>query len=271
MKKTTVIAALFCTLALLLSACGSSSAAPRSDPGSELPAASGEPADQTAEAAPEQTQTEAPAEPAAPGGEAYAWMGLSEMPRCPYLDALASSHYLREYVYISTGNVYSETVLAVDGVNRYCGTDTLRSYSVDGVSVGINDSALYYVEKEDHDSGSEAAQELARAMSSGENLSGRAFAQTGRGPVPAGYDYFFDDTSDYDYYEYYYPVEEEYGLHKIERYYMRNGDVFAIYYEQSFSGEILGSYTEVNQSISTALPEGIFELPDLAGYTKDVG
>ena len=205
---------------------------------------------------------------AEPGGAAYAWLGMEDMPKCTYLDAIATSHYYRGYIYIATGNVYTETTLAVDGVNHFSGTEYTRSYSIDGRSLGINDSAKLYWEQEDNSSNSEAAQALVSAMASGENLSGRAFVGKGRGAVPTGYAYFFEDETEYDYYEYNYPAEEEYGLSRIERYFMRDGDVFAIYYEESFGGEVLSDYTEVNRSISTELPEGVFDRPNLDGYEQ---
>lgn len=269
MRRATVFVLVLCVLALLLTACGARAEKPRDIPEAKKQAETGVPAEQPAEEPPAQEAQETPEESAAPGGAAYAWLGMEDMPRCPYLDAVATSHYCREFIYISTGNVYTETTVAVDGVNNFCGTEYTRSYSVDGRSLGINDAAMIYWEREDNSSGSEAARTLEQAMARGENLSGRAFAEAGRGAVPAGYAYFFDDVSEYDYYEYCYPATDEYGLHKIERYYMRNGDVFAIYYEESFSGEILSDYTEVNQSISTDIPDGIFDFPNLDGYTQD--
>ena len=269
MNKIVSITAILCVAALLLSACGSPAAEPQSGRTQAPAAESGEAVSETAEPAPEEAVQETPAEPAAPGGAAYAWLGMQDMPRCHYIDAVASAHYYREFVYISTGNVYSETVEAVDGVNIYYGTQYTRSYTIDGRSIGFNDSAMVYSEREDNSSAAEAAEALAQAVAAGENVSGRAFAEAGRGPVPAGYDYFFDDVSDYDYYEFHYPATEEYGLRKIERYYMRNGDVFAIYFEESFGEEILSDYTEVIRSITTEIPEGVFDLPDLDGYQNN--
>ena len=197
------------------------------------------------------------------GSSPYAWLGMPEMPKCDYMDALASYHYIETYDNYAMGLKIEETN-AVDGINTYKENKNTRVYSIDGHAVSVNDSAKVYSEMEMGDA--EAAKKsLEEAMASGENVFGRHFVGTGSEAIPLYSDE--GDTAEYEYYEYDYPEGEEYSYSTIERYYMKDGDVFAIYTKVIVGDAGLETETtKVIKSVSTEIPEGTFELPDLTGY-----
>lgn len=280
-KRSWSVAGILVIAALLLASCGNASgtASGEQQQGSQetaqvakstaeesVPEETEAASEITEEEPVEEEQTEEPAE-AEPGGEAYAWQGLQDMPKCNYLDCFVTYHYIREFTNMSMG-YYTDTVEAVDGVNTYTGFDGgTRTYLVDGRALSINDMAKNYTETDMGSIAETAKEALASAMASGENYTGRAFAGTGKEVIP-DYGEHYDDETEYEYYEYNYPSTEELGMTMIERFYMKDGDVFAIYRETSMDGEVMSKSTELIKSISTEIPGGTFDIPDLEGYEK---
>ena len=240
-----------------------SSASSEAEAASEATSASSE-----AEATSASTSASSEAEPAGePGGAAYAWLGLQDMPKCKYLDALATYHYIREFTSLSMGYV-SECVEAVDGVNTFSTTGTMKSYRVDGKVLSVNDASKNYSEFDMTDMVDLTRQNLEMFKESGENMVGRAFVGTGKEPIPA-YAEQYNDPEEYEYYEYNRPESEEIGMPMTEKFYMKDGDVIAVYMNTFNSeGESIASSTEVIKSISEDIPEGTFDFPDLTGYEK---
>lgn len=213
------------------------------------------------------TETEATTrEPAGPGGAAYAWIGLQDLPKCQYGDALASAHYIMKYSYMG-GGYHTDTTEAVDGVNSFTGTEGTMAYSIDGHYLGINIPAKLYWEREDKTSDADAKNRQKAAMASGDNSVGRVFKSKGQGAIPK-YSDWCNDPAEYEYYEYDYPEMAKNGMTKIERFYMKDGEVLAIYYEEIVFDEVINSYTLHIQSVSQDIPAGTFDLPSLDGYTK---
>lgn len=212
-------------------------------------------------------ETEAPAE-AVSGNAEYAWLGLQDMPRCPYLDVLCTYHYYRVY----TNYVLSfkqEQIEAVDGVNSYKKTDSNRVYSVDGRVISFSDSAKKYMEQ-DISGGlyNQAKDNLETSRADGVNMIGRQFVTTGTGVIPVYSDTEGDQT-EYEYYEYEYPATlEATGYQMVERFYMKDGDVYAIYQQMSKDDKQASATTEVIESMSGEIPEGTFDIPSTDGYEK---
>ena len=112
----------------------------------------------------------------------------------------------------------------------------------------------------------DAKESLESAMETGENRYGRNFKGTGTGTIPILSDN--GDDAEYEYYEYDYPeMEASSGDTMIERYYMKDGDVYAIYTEATM-GDTVVSSTEVIKKMTGDIPENTFELPDLSKYEK---
>ena len=207
-----------------------------------------------AEAAPEETVSP------------YAWQGLEDMPQCAYLDALCSYHYYREYTSYVMGYA-TKNVEAVDGANTFKGTDSSRTYSVDGRVITFNDSSKNYMEYNMDSSIAEtAAEQIEKNKAEGTNLPGRAFVGTGSGVIPE-YSETEDDQTEYEYYEYNYPGYEEYGTKMVERFYLKDGDVFAVWKETTMGENTVGT-TEVVQSMSGEIPKGTFDIPSTDGYEE---
>lgn len=197
----------------------------------------------------------------------YAWLGLQDIPSCDYLDALCTYHYYREYTsYVSSYAIKSTE--AVDGINNFKRTDTTRTYSVDGKVITFNDSSKTYME---YDMGSgfveQARSNMEQAMAEGTNMVGRAFVTTGSGAIPV-YSETEDDQTEYEYYEYNYPAYEENDYQIVERFYMKDGDVFAFYQATSTKGGDPMEMTEVIHSMSGEIPEETFDIPSTDGYEK---
>ena len=247
MKRKHLIIFLILVLTLLLAACGSSG-----DTSSQ---------DEAQDTAQEQTEV------AEDTVHPYAWLGLQDMPECHYLDVLATNHYFRKSnEYIDGMSYVSKQTNAVDGINTYKKDEYYKTYSIDGKVTSINLSSKTYME-EDMGSLAETAKEnLDAAMKTGENRYGRNFKGTGTGTIPILSDN--GDDAEYEYYEYDYPeMEASSGDTMIERYYMKDGDVYAIYTEATM-GDTVVSSTEVIKKMSGEIPENTFELPDLSKYEK---
>ena len=267
MKKIVAIA-LAAILLFALAACSKNEAA---QPAPALavdatvaPTATAEPTPEptaapTAEPTPAPTDTPAPLSP-------YNWLGYPEMPRCNYLDRIASQRYYREYTsYIELGSgVYgAESIEATDGANTYersiTGGDG-ETYKLAGMIYSFNNRNMTYMET-DLTSLYAAQPTIAERIAANENATGKVFNGMGRSAVPF---YASIDSAAYDYYEY---SAGSGALMLIERLYMKDGDVFAVY---SLVGDKDSgtAYTIVTTKMTADIPEGIFELPDLSGYTK---
>ncbi len=240
MNKKILSLAVVMLLALgVLTACGGSSAEP---PASGPASASEEAGTEAADVNP------------------YAWLGLQDMPQCDYLDIYSTYHFIRVYEAHTMGATMEQTE-AVDGINSYKGDEYNRVYSVDGRIVSLNENSKIYMETEmDTDL---PASNMEEAKKTGTNLFARAFVGTGKGTIPET-----DDESEYEYYEYNYPeTKEATGTSITERYYMKDGDVYAIYTKTENDQSEVG-YTEIIKSISADIPEGTFDIPDVSGYEK---
>lgn len=235
-------------LTLMLAACGSSS-----ETSSE---ASSESASQAG------SQEQAAVHP-------YAWLGLQDMPECQYLDLISTSHYVKESeIYIEGMSYVSKETNAVDGINTYKENENSKVYSIEGKVVSINDSSKTYVEQDASDISESAKENLASAMEKGTNIYGRQFKETGTGAVPVYSEQ--GDKTEYEYYEYeayVYPDQKSDDNQTIERYYIKDGDVFAVYTKTTMGDTVVES-TEVIKSISADIPEGMLKMPDLSGYEK---
>ena len=195
----------------------------------------------------------------------YAWLGLQDIPECRYLDIMASAHFIQTYDAYVMSFVTEETE-AVDGTNTYKESGDDRTYSVDGKVLSLDVGAKKYMEQNIGSLAGAAKQRLESARASGDNIYGRRFLEKGSGSVPKYED--SGDKAEYEYYEYDYPATEEATGSTIhERFYMKDGDVFAIYKKTTTSSTELES-VQVIKSISSDIPEGTFDLPDLDGYEK---
>lgn len=260
MKKTLVI---LLTLSLCLSpiGCGggqtsASAALP--------PSVGGEPTTvSTPAAAPTTAPTQAPtvepaAKPTPEPAHPYAWLGLADMPSCTYLDLLASQHYMR-VIDAYAGEYVAERTEAADGLTTYVKDDNL-ALNLAGKVYTFNDRQmiyLFYDMTELYQAGL-----VARAMhvEQGVNEYGRVFQATGKGSIPL-YAEKSGDTAEYEYYEYLTDTSAEGFVNKLtERFYMKDGDVFAIH-KLAVSGENQVALTEVVKSMTGEIPEGTFALP----------
>ena len=198
----------------------------------------------------------------------YAWLGLQDMPDCDYLNILATNRYYRKAdMYIAGMSYVSHEIKAVDGINTYEEDETKRVYSIEGKILSLNEDSKTYMEEDMSDMAESAAEQYDDAIKNGTNLSGRSFTGTGTEAVPI-YSEQTDDKAEYEYYEYNYPELEESGdSSTVERFYLKDGDVFAIYTKTTW-GDLVIESTEIIQEMSGEIPAGTFELPDLSGYEK---
>ena len=248
MKRKHLIIFLILVLTLLLASCGSSTDTSSQDESQEST----------------QEQTEVAEDVIHP----YAWLGMQDMPECHYLDVLATNHYFRKSKeYIDGMSYVSKQTNAVDGINTYKKDEYYKTYSIDGKVTSINLSSKTYME-EDMGSLAETAKEnLESAMETGENRYGRNFKGTGTGTIPILSDN--GDDAEYEYYEYDYPeMEASSGDTMIERYYLKDGDVFAIYTKTTMGDTEIAS-TEIIKKMSGKIPKNTFKLPDLSKYEKN--
>ena len=255
MKKNYLIIMIAAVMVLMLAACGSSSDTSAQETSQD----SGE------------TQEEAAEETAEPEEEAvnpYAWLGLEDMPECDYIDILATDHYYKKSrQYIDGLSYVSDEINAVDGVDTYKEDKYTLVITVDGKTTSINKDAKTYMENDMGDLAESAQEARDEARENGTNMIGRSFKETGSGTIPV-YSDVEGDKDEYEYYEYTYPDFEETGDNsETERFYMKDGDVFAIYAKISL-GETVVETTEVIDSMSGDIPDGTFNLPDLSDYEK---
>ena len=235
-------------MVLMLAACGSSSEAPAKD---------------AAEGGEQEPAAEEAAEPEAVNP--YAWLSFQDIPECDFMNALASNHYYKESeVHIKDLSYVSKQINAADGINSYKEDEYSKVWSVDGKMLSVNESSKSYMEQEMSDISEDRKEILKSAMEEGTNLYGRELKDTGKEVVPIQE----DDKDEYEYYEYYYPeMEESSDNSTIERYYLKDGDVFAIYTKTAL-GETVVESTEIIKKMSEDVPDGIFNLPDVSDYKK---
>ena len=245
-------------LLLLLSACGKS--AP-SEPAqaAEAPAADDAPANPEPEpegqTASELVQNEEK-EPVHP----YEWLGLSGMPECKYLDTICTNHYYQVYdSYTSEGK--QEVVDAADGVDALLVQNGIRSLTVGGMVYIIDDEAKVYTLEDITDLAAQAKSSLDYALENGVNSTGRAFQDTGRSAVPL----YGEDTAEYEYYEF--QTSNPGASELTERFFLRDGDVFAIYSLKK-EGDHTEETTKVIKSYTADIPAGTLAVPDLSGYSR---
>ena len=247
MKRKHLIVLLILALTLLLAACGSSG-----DTSSQ---------DESQDTAQEQTEV------AEDTIHPYAWLGLQDMPECHYLDVLATNHYIKKSKeYIDGLSYVSKETKAVDGINTYEKNEYNETYSIDGKVTTINLSSNTYMQQDASDLAEAAVENMESAMETGENLSRRSFVETGTGTIPIYSDN--GDDAEYEYYEYNYPeMEASSGDTMIERYYLKDGDVYAIYTKATMGDTEIAS-TEIIKKMSGKIPKNTFKLPDLSKYEK---
>lgn len=267
MKKIVVIL-ISIMLVLGLVACGSSSGGTAQQDATQKDSAAAE--SEASETGKEQTAQEdmQEEEQVAEAVHPYAWLGLQDMPECNYLDNLAARHYIKKSdVYIAGMSYVSHEINAVDGINTYKENENSKVYSIDGKAYSINEDNKSYMEMDMADIADSAEESSISAMENGTNIYGRNLVGTGSEVIPI----YSDETGDkdeYEYYEYNYPeAEEATDTSETERFYLKDGDVFAIYTKITMGDSVVES-TEVIDSISGDIPEGTFDLPDLSGYEK---
>ena len=77
------------------------------------------------------------------------------------------------------------------------------------------------------------------------------------------------DDTEYEYYEYSYPDFESSGdnYSEVERFYLKEGNVFAVYTKITM-GETETESAEIIKKMTGDIPEGTFDIPDLSDYEK---
>ena len=258
---------LLIALLLLLSACGKKTvaeSAAQSGSSAAQSASLDEAAEQENAQTQESTQTQEPvknevkeSEPVHP----YSWLGLSDMPECNYLDILSSNHYYQVYdVYDADGK--TETAEAADGIDSYLMTAQSRNLALSGMFYYINEEEKTVTQYDYTESAVEAQAYMESVLAEGTNMKGRVFNDTGSSAIPLYADQT-GDTAEYEYYEY---LISNPGVNEItERFFMKYGDVFAIYTKTVADSSTTES-TNVIKSITADIPAGIFEVPDLSEY-----
>lgn len=193
----------------------------------------------------------------------YEWLGLSGMPECNYLDILSSNRYYQVYdLYGTEGK--TEYIEAADGIDSYQASETARDLAVGGMFYSIDEIGKTYTRIDNTDSTAQARAYMESVFAQGTNIYGRELKGTGKGAVPLYAD-AEGDAAEYEYYEF---LTSNPGVNEIvERFYMRDGDVFAIYTRTANDVTAIES-TKVIKSISPDVPAGIFTTPNLAGYTE---
>ena len=250
-------------LLLLLSACTKAPAAAPAQP-EEAPASDGVP--ENPNPAPEEEKTPEPVQNEVKEPEPhhpYEWLGLSGMPECNYLDILSTNHYYQVYDAYAPG-VKDEVIEAADGIDAYQKNAGTTSLTVGGMIFAISEATKSYMQYDMTDSAGQARNNMDYAMENGVNMKGREFNDTGRSTVPL-YAEAEGDTAEYEYYEF---LTSNPGVSELtERFFMRDGDVFAIYSHTEMGDSILES-TNVIKSITADIPAGTFDIPDLSGYER---
>ena len=188
----------------------------------------------------------------------YAWLGLQDMPKCNYLDILSTARYYQVYdTYGQGGKV--EVREANDGIDSYQYSEGVTSLTVNGMVYAFNEDTKVYLQYDMTDSADEARANMEYVIANGINMSGLSFYGTGRSAVP-----LYAAAGVCDYYEYMF-IDPDAGT-RTQRFYMKDGDVIAIYYLIKMDGTVLEA-TEVIRSITADIPAGTFRIPDLTGYT----
>ncbi len=263
-----------CTLALalmlaLLAGCGSK---PETKPADEPAAQAGQDAAQTAEQPAEeqeaQAEQETQAEQEAQADEKdavdpYAWMGLEDMPRCNYLNIMSTNNFVQVYDTYVLG-IKAEVTDACKGLKTYQKNQSTLTYNIEGMIYSINTDSKQYAQYDMTASIEGAEETMKTAIAEGINTKGRAFQGTGKSAIPL-YSDEEGDSAEYEYYEY--MTGEADGNNVIERFYLKDGDVFAIY-SKTHVGETDLESTNVIKSISADVPDDLFVVPDLTDYTK---
>lgn len=264
-KKIITLAAIFAIGAPTLAACGASSDAPGTTAATTTSPAESTTAESAATTGTTTTadasSTEAATSTAASDVQPYAWLGLQDMPKCNYLDIISTGKYIKTVDHSAMGITVEQTE-AKDGSDSLTKNPNSATYSVNGKVVSINESSKIYMEYDTGSLAETAKGTYEEAMKDGTNIIGRKFVEKGKGAIPGS-----DDSTEYEYYEYNYPDAEEAGTSTTERFYMKDGDVYAVWQKVKL-GETEVESIETIKSISGDIPAGTFDLPDLSGYQK---
>jgi hypothetical protein len=185
------------------------------------------------------------------------------MPQCKYLDILCTNYYYQVYDMYSSGVKY-EVVDAAAGIDAFQEDEYTKTLTVGGMIYSIGKNAETYMQYDMTSMADQAQQTMEYALANGTNMKGRAFQDTGRSTIPL-YAEAEGDNTEYEYYEY---LTSNPGVSELtERFFMKDGDVFAIY-SLTVAGETTLESTNVIKSITADIPDGVFEIPDLSGYEK---
>lgn len=264
-KKIITLAAIFAIGTPVLAACGSTTGSTQTESTTAAQTEITTTAESTTAAgsttAADTTTSAAATSTAASDVQPYAWLGLQDMPKCNYLDILSTGKYIKTVDYSAMGITVEQTE-AQDGANTFKKNPSTVSYSVDGKVLSINEASKIYMEYDMESLADTAKETYEAAMKDGTNIIGRAFVEKNKGTIPGS-----DDTTEYEYYEYNYPEAEELGTSTTERFYMKDGDVYAVWQKVKL-GESEVESVETIKSISGDIPAGTFDLPDLSGYQK---
>ena len=137
-----VVAVLMVLMVLIMASCGASSGTPEQGGSQD----SGQEQTETTE-----TTEEGDAVPAEAEEEVhpYAWLGFQDIPKCDYLDILATNHYYQKSEeYIDGLSYISKQITAVDGINRYEKEDDRETYYIDGKVTVVNGESKSYMEQD---------------------------------------------------------------------------------------------------------------------------
>lgn len=269
MKKLTAGLLALTLLLALLAGCGSKneSGKPADKPETSDAAQSGETQNDAQNDAQNNTQNDAQQaqsepEPEPDAVDPYAWMGLEDMPKCNYLDIMSTNNYVQVYDTYVLG-IKAEVTDACKGLKTYQKNQSSLTYNLEGMIYSLNTDSKQYALVDMTESIEDIRKNMEKTMSEGINSSGRVFQGTGKSTVPQ-YDEKEGDSAEYDYYEY---LIESAGSSVLERYFMRDGDVFAVY-KKVKAGETEMETTNVIKSLSGDVPDDLFVMPDLSDYTR---
>ena len=267
LKKTLLACLTLALLLALLAGCGSKTESTQTaKPEASAQQNEASAPEDAAESAPEaeaEAETEAEAAPEADAVNPYAWLGLQDMPKCNYLDILSTNNFIQVYDTYVLG-IKAEVTDACEGLKSYQKNQSNLSYNLEGMIYSLNTDAKQYAQVDMTSAVADAKAAMESAMSEGINSKGRALQGTGKSAVPL-YSDESGDSAEYEYYEYLTGDPESSSV--LERFFLRDGDVFAVY-TKTHAGESDLESTNVIKSISGDVPDDLFVLPDLADYTK---